>query len=378
MVDTANATIDSTLKPEPEKPVRLNRKTVFATGVIVVALLFLGVNLGLRGFSGRLETKEKPRHDNLLAMPKTAISKPEITYEEVTRLFRPASKPEQLPGPPAHQTGGQQPSGPNEEQQAAWASPLFPPSALAIRQTQHQEVTEDHLDKTLAKLADLRLPTPENLFSERQPSQTERNEAFLNTDTDDEVKVQKTLTGLKAGSIIPAALITGLNSDLPGQLIGQVTENVFDSVTGQHLLIPQGTKVIGRYNADIAYAQDRLQIVWNRLIMPNGDSVDLGAMVGADKTGAAGLKDSVDHHIPSLIGAIFLSSVISAGANLATDSSREGGFTDDLGDTAAQQAASIGSNIVNRQLNIQPTITVEPGFKLTIIVDRDIALEPYQ
>ena len=190
--------------------------------------------------------------------------------------------------------------------------------------------------------------------------------------------LQKPLSAyeIKAGTIIPSALITGLNSDLPGEIIGQVTENVYDSATGHHLLIPQGAKIFGRYNADVAYGQDRAQIVWDRLIMPNGNSISLDAMVGTDKAGYAGLADQVDHHGGRLFGAVLLSSLITAGANLVSNSD-DNGFTEDLGDAAAQQAVTIGGEIVRRQLDVQPTITVRPGFKLNILVNKTMILEPY-
>ena len=180
---------------------------------------------------------------------------------------------------------------------------------------------------------------------------------------------------IKTGTIIPAALITGLSSDLPGEIIGQVTEHIYDTASGRHLLIPQGAKIFGRYNADVGYGQERAQIVWDRLIMPNGNSVQLEAMVGTDKAGYAGLTDQVDHHLGQLIGAVILSSFISVGANLATDTGDN--ITEALGDAAAQQSAQIGGEIVDRQLNIQPTITVRPGFKLNILVNKDMILEPY-
>ena len=191
--------------------------------------------------------------------------------------------------------------------------------------------------------------------------------------------VQKPLSDyeIKAGTVIPAALITGLNSDLPGEITGQVTEHVYDTVTGRYLLIPQGTRIFGRYNADVAYAQERAQIVWDRLIMPNGDSLQLEAMVGTDKAGQAGLADQVDHHLGRLIGAVILSSFISVGANLATDSGND--VTDALGDAAAQQAAQVGGRIVDRQLDVQPTITIRPGFRLNILVNKDMLFpEPYE
>ena len=386
MADTT--TIDAEQRPEPDKPVRLNRKTVLTVGTTGIAVLFLGLNLGLRGFSKEAEPPTGPVNENLLATPKPATAMPNLTYADVTQPKIPDPVPIQeatQPNPePPRQTKTQESSGPSEEQLTAWSSPLFPPSAQALRQVQPPAPAGGALDAALAKLTDIKLPTPQDLFPGSQPSAAERNESFLATGANGDAYLQQSLQKpispyeIKAGSIIPTALITGLNSDLPGQIVGQVTEPVYDTVTGQHLLIPQGTKIVGRYNADIGYGQDRLQIVWDRLIMPNGNSIGLESMVGTDKAGAAGLEDQVDYHIPGLVGAVLLSSIIGAGANLATDSSADGSFIDDLGDTAAQQAASVGSDIVRRQLDIQPTITVRPGFRLNILVGRDIVLEPYR
>ena len=349
----------------------------------------IGGSRRLRFRRMRDEPPTGPVNENLLATPKPATAAPNLTYADVTQPKIPDPVPiQEVTQPdlePARQTSTQRSSGPSEEQLTAWSSPLFPPSAQALRQVQPQAPAGSALDSALAKLTDIKLPTPQALFPGNQPSATERNEAFLKASVDSELYVQQVLQGpvslyeIKAGSIIPAALITGINSDLPGQIVGQVTEPVYDTVTGQHLLIPQGAKIIGRYNADIGYGQDRLQIVWDRLIMPNGNSIGLDSMIGADKTGTAGLEDQVDYHIPGLVGAVLLSSIIGASANLATDSSTDGGFIDDLGDAAAQQAASVGSDIVRRQLDIQPTITVRPGFRLNILVSKDIAFPaPYR
>ena len=381
-------TIDPEQRPEPDKPVRLNRKTVLTVGATGIAVLFLGLNLGLRGFSREAATPTGAINENLLATPKPATAMPNLTYADVTQPKTPdpvLPREEILPNPePPRQSGTSRSSGPNDDQLAAWTSPLFPPSAQALRQVQPQAPVGSAVDSALAKLADIKLPTPQDLFPGHQPSAAERNESFLKGSVDSEFYVQQVLQGpvspyeIKAGSIIPAALITGLNSDLPGQIVGQVTQPVYDTVTGQHLLIPQGTKIVGRYNADIGYGQDRLQIAWDRLIMPNGNSIGLESMVGIDKTGAAGLEDQVDYHIPGLVGAVLLSSIIGAGANLATDSSADGSFIDDIGDAAAQQAAFVGSDIVRRQLDIQPTITVRPGFRLNILVGKDMVLERYR
>ncbi len=181
---------------------------------------------------------------------------------------------------------------------------------------------------------------------------------------------------VKAGTIIPGALVTALNSDLPGNIIGRITENVYDTVSGRHVLIPQGTTVVGRYNSFVAYGQDRAQIVWDRLIMPNGRSIELEGMRGSDRAGASGLEDEVDHHIGRLVGAVALSTAISVVSNIATDDSRDGSLTDELGSAVAQESAQVGSDFVRRNSNIQPTIKVRPGWSFTIVVHKDLILDP--
>ena len=182
---------------------------------------------------------------------------------------------------------------------------------------------------------------------------------------------------IQAGTLIPAALITGVNSDLPGEIIAQVTEPIFDSVSGNTLLVPAGAKLLGRYDSLIGYGQDRAFIIWDRLLMPNGYSIELDEMAGTDKKGQAGVADKVDHHTFRLLSAVLLSSFITAGANVV-ENSDDNGFTRDLGDAAAQQALRIGGKIVDRQLDVQPTITIRPGWTMRVLVNRDILLEPYR
>jgi type IV secretion system protein VirB10 len=133
---------------------------------------------------------------------------------------------------------------------------------------------------------------------------------------------------------------------------------------------------VGRYNSFVAYGQDRAQIVWDRLIMPNGRSIELEGMRGADKAGASGLEDEVDHHWGRIIGAVVLSTGISVVSNIATDDSRDGSLSDELGSAVAQESAQVGSDFVRRNSNIQPTIKVRPGWPFTIIVHKDLILDP--
>ncbi len=184
---------------------------------------------------------------------------------------------------------------------------------------------------------------------------------------------------LKAGSIIPATLITGINSDLPGRVIGQVRENVYDSATGRYLLIPQGTKIIGTYDKNVGYSQNRALVVWNRLVFPNGDSLDLEGLIGTDTEGYSGMKDKVNHHTGKLIMGVFLSSVFSAGAKVAAGAET---LNPNYGQLAvngvAQNVSNVGQKIAEKNLNVPPTIEIRPGSKCNILVDKDFILRPYR
>ncbi len=181
---------------------------------------------------------------------------------------------------------------------------------------------------------------------------------------------------LMSGAVIPAALVTELNSDLPGRVIAQVTAPVYDSVSGEHLLIPQGSRLLGTYDSATAHGDHRLLLAWNRLIFPNGWSINLRGMEGSDPTGAAGLRDRTDQHLDRLVGAIGLSAIISVIANEAEDDS-EGSFGQSVGDAAAQEAARTGGRIVDRELSVRPTLRIRAGGAVRVLVTRDIQLRPY-
>jgi type IV secretion system protein VirB10 len=182
---------------------------------------------------------------------------------------------------------------------------------------------------------------------------------------------------VQAGAVIPAALIAGVRSDLPGQVTAQVTENIYDSPSGRYLLIPQGSKLIGAYDSQVSFGQDRVLLVWTRLIMPNGRSIVLERQPGADTQGFAGLEDEVDHHWVRLAGAAALSTLLGVGAEFGATNNDSAiltalrrGNTDSLNQT--------GQQVVRRNLNIQPTITIRPGFPVRVIVNRDLVLAPYR
>ena len=179
-----------------------------------------------------------------------------------------------------------------------------------------------------------------------------------------------------AGTIIPASLVTGLNSDLPGQVIAQITENVYDTPTGQYLLLPQGTRLMGRYDSDIDDGQSRALVVWNRLIRPDGSSLVIENLPGVDLSGQAGLRDKVDRHTGSLFKAAILSSILSVAAELGTD--EEDALADAIRTGGQDTINQAGQRVVTRALSRKPTLRVRPGWRLGIIVNRDLILSPYQ
>ena len=178
-----------------------------------------------------------------------------------------------------------------------------------------------------------------------------------------------------AGTVIPATLLTGINSDLPGQAIAQVTEPVYDTVSGEYLLIPQGARIIGRYDSVIAFGQSRALIVWSRIIMPDGTSIRIENLPGVDARGYAGLRDRVDNHTLRIFSAAALSSLISLGAELGEDDDDD--IARALREATQDGASRVGEEIVRRQLNVQPTLTIRPGWRFRMLVNQDLVLQPY-
>jgi type IV secretion system protein TrbI len=226
-------------------------------------------------------------------------------------------------------------------------------------------------------------PGPDDTFTQNGQ---DRKLAFVNASVDtrttspDRVVAPASTYVVQAGNIIPAALITGIRSDLPGQITAQVTENVYDSPTARFLLIPQGTRLIGIYDSQVAFGQSRVLLVWTRLIMPNGRSIVLERQPGADAAGYAGLEDEVDNHWGALFKAALLSTLLGVGSELG---STTGTGTNSDVITALRRGSSdslnqTGQKVVQRNLDIQPTLTVRPGFPVRVIVNRDLVLEPYK
>jgi type IV secretion system protein VirB10 len=180
---------------------------------------------------------------------------------------------------------------------------------------------------------------------------------------------------LKAGSVVPGLLVTGINSDLPGTVIGQVSENVYDTATGRHLLIPQGTRILGVYDSRITYGQKRVSVVWNRLVYPDGSSLNIAGSPGTDVGGYSGVKGKVDNHYGQLLGAALFSSVFATLADVAAGDTADNdkkSAKDVLVETTGVTIANVGSRLAERALDIQPTIVVKPGSRFNVMVQQDV------
>jgi type IV secretion system protein VirB10 len=227
----------------------------------------------------------------------------------------------------------------------------------------------------LPAMADAPAPTT---MSSGPKSETDRKQAFLERASD-----RRTVSGerfsdvaspnvLQAGSVIPAALITGIRSDLPGLVTAQVTQNVYDSPTGRILLIPQGSRLIGDYDADVAFGQSRMLLAWNRLILPDGRSIVLERQPAADPRGFAGLQDSTDYHWGGVLKAALVSTLLGVGSEVG--SGGDGDLARAIRRGTQDSVNRAGEQIVSRELNVRPTLTIRPGFPVRVLVTRDLVL----
>lgn len=222
-----------------------------------------------------------------------------------------------------------------------------------------------------------------NLDLERDQNNQQRKLDFLNSKTEPAIynphSLQQPVSPYEvlAGSIISASLITGLNSDLPGLAVAQVTENVYDSVTGQTLLIPQGSRLIGTYDSVVAFGQSRALLVWQRIVMPNGSSVQIDNLPATDRSGYSGLEDEVDYHTWTLLKGIAMSTLLGVGSQVTFGNDRSN-LVEAIRESTQESTNQAGQRIVEKDLNIQPTITVRPGWPLRVIIHKDIVLQPYR
>jgi len=222
-----------------------------------------------------------------------------------------------------------------------------------------------------------------SLDPDRDPNNQQRKLDFLNGKASGEIYNAHVLQDpvsryqIMAGTVIAAALVTGLNSDLPGQVIAQITENIFDSVTGRTLLVPSGSRLIGSYDSVVSFGQSRALVVWHRIIMPDGSSIEIDNLPATDTAGYAGLEDEVDFHTWRLIKGVALATLLGVGTELSFGSS-EGDLIRALRQSSQESTNQAGQRLVEKNLDVQPTITVRPGWPLRVIVEKDLVLRPYR
>ena len=377
---------DLRLRGEKPRVTRLSRRVLIAlAGVSALAIagaLGYAFQTRNRGGAGQelLSTQNRPSADGLAGLPKD--------YTGLPRQVPPLGPP--LPGDlgrPILNAG----AAPNtvapattpdpEVQRLAQEKEAARVSRLFAQTGQQPEGVAPVVQPVTAGTDAAANPTPPVDAGSAQNMQ-DRKSAFLNVATDkrtvspDRLQAKASPYVVQAGTVIPAALITGIRSDLPGQITAQVTEAVYDSPTGRYLLIPQGAKLIGQYDSSVAFGQSRLLLVWTRLIMPDGASIVLERQPGADTGGYAGLEDEVDNHWGMLFKAAVLSTLLSVGAEAGT-SQDENNLVQAIRSGASNSISQTGQQIVQRQLNIQPTLTIRPGFPVRVIVTRDLVLTPY-
>ncbi|MCK0166211.1 conjugal transfer protein TraI [Jannaschia sp. S6380] len=373
------------LRPDPPRVVRLSRR-VLGAGAALVALAIGGMLIVALQSRERSAPAELYRTDN----PPTA--------DELTRLPRDYSDiPREVPtlGPPLPgdlgrpilrtQERGQPITPPTiqpvqtldpEEQrrlaeiEAARTSQLFTQSSSA-----GQPARSTGLAAQPAPFPDLT-----GLQPTAEQTATDRRQTFLDAPVDrrvvsgDRIAPPGSPFLLQAGAVIPAALMTGIRSDLPGQVTAQVTQAVYDSPTGGILLIPQGARLLGTYDAEVGAGQSRILLVWTRLILPAGRSITLERLPGADRQGYAGVEDRVDDHWGRVFRAAGLATLIGVGLEAGRDG--EDAIADAIRDSAQQTVGTAGERIIQRQLEMPPTLTIRPGTPVNVIVTRDLVLEP--
>lgn len=353
--------------------IRLSRRVLIGGSASACGLLILALCFALLPTAKVERPTPASTGANILPAGIAKLPKDYSAPAMIPKLGRPRDLTELLFGAPAHPASGSppasapQPTLPAQDQ--AVASRLFVPIILDPSQP-----------AAAASPAASSKSIPSGAL---QSSDQDQKLSFLNGASDQTTASLERLKSapspyiIEAGTVIAAALITGLRSDLPGEITAQVTENIYDSITGKLLLIPQGSRLVGQYDAHIAFGQSRALLVWTRLILPNGKSMVLEHEPATDEAGYAGLEDQTDQHWLTLFKAATLSSLLSVGAQAGTSNS-ENNLAQAIREGASQSFNQVGQQVVGRSLTVQPTITIRPGFPVRVLVRQDLILEPYR
>lgn len=380
------------LRPEPARVTRLSRKVLIGLGgfasVAILGTLIWALDTRRRGNEQPSElftTENRSTADGLQTLPKDYSGIPQLGPALPGDLGRPILRAQEQGKsviPPEIRTPRVDPEEQHRlaEIEAARVAKLFTDTNARANPALQGAGLGNPIADTMSGLT----PPTEQPALDPGSAQNmqDRKLAFVNAEPDRRTVSPDRLAGkaspyvVQAGTVISAALITGIRSDLPGQITAQVTENVYDSPTGSYLLIPQGARLIGQYDSQVAFGQSRVLLVWNRLIMPDGSSILLERQQGADAQGFSGLEDEVDHHWGQLFRAAALSTLLGIGTSLGS-SDDESDIAKAIRESAQDSASNVGQQIVRNQLNVQPTLTVRSGFPVRVIVNRDLVLAPY-
>ena len=357
----------STRAPAP-KPRRLSRKALVTLSTV-----------GAFAIAGALAWSLSDRREKTASQPVSVASRQgaEVLDDAPKTYGDPALRAAANMGPPS--------TTPSDEQTEFSGTPNSdPPSgpnpAEAEAQRRQQQAEAARGAKLFAADGPARRGAPVSDAAATAPPGSPDKDGATKTPDADPVHAARLTPppgshAIVAGSTIAAALMTGLSSDVPGQVVAQVTEDVFDTVTGRTRLIPQGARLIGDYDARIAHGQTRAHILWTRLILPDGRSIDLGRMSATDGSGASGVAGKVDNHWGSVIRAGLLSTLFGVGNEFA-DRGGTDAIADAIRDSSGETIGRAGDRIVERELQIQPTITVRPGARIRVLVSRDLILAP--
>ena len=382
-------TPDLRLRPERPRVTRLSRKVLIGLGGVAGVAGGAALIYALQTRNANQAAKElysienRPTADGLTGLPRDYTGIPRLGPPLPGDLGRPIlsaqNQGQPIPaGGPLPQTGmTAEEQRRLQEIEAARLSKLFAATAIRVPTPVAPTVTNTALRPTLAMPAEAP-PLDPNAVQNMQ----DRKLAFVNGSVDRRTVSPDRLSNpaspyiVQAGTVIPAALLTGIQSDLPGQVTAQVTEHVFDTPTGKFLLIPQGSRLIGQYDSQVSFGQKRVLLVWNRITLPDGKSIVLERQQGADARGFSGLEDEVDYHWWDLIKAAALSTLLSVGAELGSNQD-ETDLMRALRRGSQDSINNTGQQLVRRQLNIQPTLTIRQGFPVRVIVNRDLIMAPY-
>jgi type IV secretion system protein TrbI len=384
------------LRGDPPRVVRLSRRALITLGSVSAiavggTLIYaLAPDHGRKAATELYNTDGHNTSDKLASMPKDYGDVPKLGPPLPGDLGRPIVAAQNqgkiIPPPGMGASTGAGSTSNAEANAAAQARQRAAQVREAARQSKLFATTAEAQNAqpgtAIASAAPTPTTSPTNLGDVGDPNGQDAKRAFMaqapdkRTTSPDRVTDPASPDIVQAGSVIPAALLTGLRSDLPGEITAQVTSNVYDSPTGRTLLIPQGARLIGQYDSSVAFGQKRLLMAWTRLIFPDGRSIILERQPGADAAGYSGLQDQVNNHWGQLFKAAILSTLLSVGSEAGTSQS-ENNLAQALRSGAANGFSQTGQQVVSRQLNIQPTLTIRPGFPVRVMVTHDLVLEPW-